>query len=102
MPARVLVPAISKQIETAALVIDHPSHQPRLVERAHLCGYWVQGDVGESRSAIAPDSLAGESFQRHLQALVRKRHQCSETHTIAFARIGAAARGGSCGDSIAE
>src|SRR4029453_3469267 len=102
MPPRVLIASICKHVKTAAVVIDQPSHQPRLAERAHLSGCRIQCDVRESGGAIAPDTLASQSFQRYLEALARKRHQRSETNTIAFGCVCAAAGGCGCGDSIAE
>src|SRR4026209_214080 len=102
MPSGVLTPGICKHVETAAVVIDQPSHQPRLPERAHLSGDRIQCDVREAGGAVAPDPVASQSFQRYLQAWAGKRHQRSEPKTIACGRVRAAARGCGCGDSIAE
>src|SRR6185503_17613037 len=98
MPPRVLIPGICKHVKTAAVVIDQPSHQPSLAQRTHLPACRIQGDVGESGSAIAPDTPASQSFERELQAVARKRHQRTETNTIASCRVCMATRGCRCGD----
>src|SRR6267154_3315195 len=102
IPLRVLVPAISVQIKTAAAVIYKPSHDPRLAQWAQLSSCWIQGGVRQSRRAIASDALPEEALQRHFQFLVHKRHLRTKASAIASGDVCAAIR--CCGrcDSIAE
>ena len=87
MPPGVLITAICIQIEMTVTMILNTAHNSGFAQRAHISTYWIQGDVRQSRSAIAPDALSSKAFKRYVQFCFHHWQKGGETKTIALAGI---------------